>query len=66
MTKQQSVETTYQEIIRYLGILICLLILVTFNKDYPRYLFYFVLGVRLVLFIKGKIETRFEDNKKII
>jgi len=66
MKNKNLVEAAYNSVISYLALLILLLILVTFNKDYPRYFFYTIIGIRVVLFIKSKIEAKFKQEKTVL
>ena len=47
-----------------IGVLILLTVLQEFNKDYPKYLFFVFICIRIILFIKAKIEQKITANKK--
>ena len=65
MKKQNFIAPTYNKVTKTIGIPLIVMILHTFNKDYPGYLLYVVICIRIILFIKLKFETKFNTRKAI-
>jgi len=60
MKNRKFEAVTYNQVAKFLGMLLFLLVLITYDKEYakPIYIFSIAIGIRIVYFVKSKIEVR--------